>query len=114
LERRDRTMQRDYVLPSDYATTSNEHNARPRFNRVLIRLRIGHQKVAWKCRRPVAIGSGRHTAWKELPMKIIVFCFKPGVTMETIQPYLKEEVANVWRLWKAGIVRENYAPTFQG
>ncbi len=29
--------------------------------------------------------------------------------METIRPYLKEEVANVWRLWKAGIVRENYA-----
>ncbi|MFE9575133.1 hypothetical protein ACFYO1_02005 [Nocardia sp. NPDC006044] len=29
--------------------------------------------------------------------------------METIQPYLSEEVANVWRLWKAGIVRENYA-----
>jgi hypothetical protein len=23
--------------------------------------------------------------------------------------YLPEEVANVWRLWKAGIVRENYA-----
>ena len=29
--------------------------------------------------------------------------------METIQPLLPEEVANVWRLWKAGIVRENYA-----
>ncbi len=35
--------------------------------------------------------------------------FKPGVTMETIRPYLKEEVVNVWRLWKTGIVRENYA-----
>jgi hypothetical protein len=35
--------------------------------------------------------------------------FKPGVTMETITPRLPEEVANVWRLWKAGIVRENYA-----
>jgi hypothetical protein len=35
--------------------------------------------------------------------------FKPGVTMETIEPYLPDEVANVWRLWKAGIVRENYA-----
>src|SRR5262249_54047459 len=35
--------------------------------------------------------------------------FKPGVTMETIEPMLPEEVANVWRLWKAGIVRENYA-----
>jgi hypothetical protein len=29
--------------------------------------------------------------------------------METVQAYLKDEVANVWRLWKAGIVRENYA-----
>jgi hypothetical protein len=28
--------------------------------------------------------------------------FKPGVTLETIEPYLPEEVANVWRLWKAG------------
>jgi hypothetical protein len=35
--------------------------------------------------------------------------FKPGVTLETIEPYLPEEVANVWRLWKGGIVRENYA-----
>jgi hypothetical protein len=43
-------------------------------------------------------------------MKIIAYdSFKPGVTMETIKPYLKYEVANVWRLWKAGIVRENYA-----
>jgi hypothetical protein len=43
-------------------------------------------------------------------MKIIAYDrFKPGVTMETIQPLLSLEVANVWRLWKAGIVRENYA-----
>jgi hypothetical protein len=43
-------------------------------------------------------------------MKIIAYDrFKPGVTMERIKPYVKEEVANVWRLWKAGIVRENYA-----
>ena len=35
--------------------------------------------------------------------------FKPGVTMETVKPYLPEEVANVWRLWKAGVVRVNYA-----
>ena len=43
-------------------------------------------------------------------MKIIAYDrFKPGVGMETIEPYIKEEVANVWRLWKAGIVRENYA-----
>lgn len=43
-------------------------------------------------------------------MKIIAYDrFKPGVTMETIAPLLPQEVANVWRLWKAGIVRENYA-----
>ena len=34
---------------------------------------------------------------------------KPGVTYQMLEPYLPEEVANVWRLWKAGIVRENYA-----
>lgn len=43
-------------------------------------------------------------------MKIIAYDrFRPGVGMETIAPYVKDEVANVWRLWKAGIVRENYA-----
>ena len=43
-------------------------------------------------------------------MKIIAYDrIKPGVTYETIEPYLPEEVANVWRLWKAGTVRENYA-----
>jgi hypothetical protein len=43
-------------------------------------------------------------------MRIIAYDrFRPGVTMETIQPLLAEEVANVWRLWKAGVVRENYA-----
>src|SRR5262245_55264876 len=47
--------------------------------------------------------------WRPM-MKIIAYDrFKPGVTMETIKPYIQEEVANVWRLWKAGIVRENYA-----
>jgi hypothetical protein len=46
----------------------------------------------------------------EKTMKIIAFDrFKDGVTLETIQPLLEEEVSNVWRLWKAGIVRENYA-----
>ena len=35
--------------------------------------------------------------------------FRPGVTMGQITPYLPEEVSTVWRLWKAGIVRENYA-----
>ncbi|HZD13621.1 MAG TPA: hypothetical protein VE196_00480 [Pseudonocardiaceae bacterium] len=43
-------------------------------------------------------------------MRIIAYDrFKPGVTLETVTSYLPEEVANVWRLWKAGIVRENYA-----
>jgi hypothetical protein len=43
-------------------------------------------------------------------MRVIAFDrFKSGVTMKTIQPFLREEVANVWRLWKAGVVRENYA-----
>jgi hypothetical protein len=43
-------------------------------------------------------------------MKVIAYDkFKPGVTLDTLQPYLREEVSNVWRLWKAGIVRENYA-----
>jgi hypothetical protein len=43
-------------------------------------------------------------------VKVIAYDrFRPGVTMETITPLLGEEVANVWRLWKQGIVRENYA-----
>ena len=43
-------------------------------------------------------------------MKIFAYDrFKPGVTLDTIAPLLPQEVANVWRLWKAGIVRENYA-----
>ena len=43
-------------------------------------------------------------------MKVLAFDkFRPGVSMEQITPYLPEEVSNVWRLWKAGIVRENYA-----
>jgi hypothetical protein len=43
-------------------------------------------------------------------MRVIAYDrFRPGVTMEQITPYLTEEVSNVWRLWKAGIVRENYA-----
>jgi hypothetical protein len=43
-------------------------------------------------------------------MKIIAYDrFRPGVTLDTIHPYLAQEVANVWPLWKAGIVRENYA-----
>ena len=43
-------------------------------------------------------------------MKIIAYDrFRPGVTMDMIKPLLGEEVANVWRLWKLGVVRENYA-----
>jgi hypothetical protein len=43
-------------------------------------------------------------------MRVIAFdSFRAGVTLETVTPYLAEEVSNVWRLWKAGIVRENYA-----
>src|SRR6202040_2544835 len=43
-------------------------------------------------------------------MRIIAYDhFKAGVTMDDVTPYLPEEVSNVWRLWKAGIVRENYA-----
>jgi len=43
-------------------------------------------------------------------MRVIAYDrFRPGVTMEQITPYLPEEVSNVWRLWKGGIVRENYA-----
>ena len=43
-------------------------------------------------------------------MKIIAYDrMKSGVTYDKIEAYLPQEVANVWRLWKAGIVRENYA-----
>lgn len=43
-------------------------------------------------------------------MKIIAYDeFEPGVTLADLRPYLREEVSNVWRLWKLGIVRENYA-----
>ena len=47
---------------------------------------------------------------RRVTKKIIAYDrFKPGVGMDTVTPYIKDEVANVWRLWKAGIVRENYA-----
>jgi hypothetical protein len=43
-------------------------------------------------------------------MKVIAYDkFKPGVTLDRLRPYLRDEVSNVWRLWKAGIVRENYS-----
>ena len=48
-------------------------------------------------------------------MKIIAYDnFKFGITLEDLKPYLRDEVSNVWRLWKAGIVRENYARTDVG
>lgn len=34
---------------------------------------------------------------------------RPGYTLKDLTPYLKDEAANAWRLWKAGIIRENYA-----
>ncbi|HEY1971208.1 MAG TPA: hypothetical protein VGH89_24855 [Pseudonocardia sp.] len=43
-------------------------------------------------------------------MKIMAYdWFRPGVTVETVTPYLDEEVAMLWRLWKAEIVREVYS-----
>jgi hypothetical protein len=52
----------------------------------------------------------RTFAPEELFMKIIAYDnFKPNVTLEDLKPYLRDEVSNVWRLWKAGVVRENYA-----
>jgi hypothetical protein len=48
-------------------------------------------------------------------MRVIAYDrFKPGVTMETIQPLLAEEVANVWRrrlpITKAGWLEWFYIP----
>jgi hypothetical protein len=59
-----------------------------------------------------ATGSPEQKELKEIrrSMRIIAFDkFRPAVTMEKITPYLPQEVSNVWRLWKAGVVRENYA-----
>ena len=51
-----------------------------------------------------AAGSLIASLFIESPMKIIAFDnFKPGVTLDDLRPYLRDEVANVWRLWKAGI-----------
>jgi hypothetical protein len=43
-------------------------------------------------------------------MKVIAYDrFRPGVTMDTVRPLLADEVAHAWRLWKQGVVRENYS-----
>lgn len=53
---------------------------------------------------------GRRPTLEEQIVKIIAYDnFKPGVTLDDLRPYLRDEVSNVWRLWKLGIVRENYA-----
>jgi hypothetical protein len=45
-------------------------------------------------------------------VKIISYAqLKAGVNMQTITPHFPEELANTWRLSKAGIVREIYART---
>jgi hypothetical protein len=74
------------------------------------RVAVPHTKrfVVAESRSRYGRANGQRAALQE--MKIIAFDrFKPGVTLETVRPYLREEVSNVWRLWKAGIVRENYA-----
>lgn len=43
-------------------------------------------------------------------MKVITIDkMRPGYTLNDLTPLLKEEAANAWRLWKEGIIRENYA-----
>ena len=42
-------------------------------------------------------------------MKIIAYdTFKPGVTLDDLRPYLRDEVSNVWRLWMAGLIEWQY------
>lgn len=42
-------------------------------------------------------------------MRVIAYDrLRPGVTLDTVEPVLAEEVATAWRLWKEGVVRENY------
>ncbi|HKN30247.1 MAG TPA: SRPBCC family protein [Roseiarcus sp.] len=46
-------------------------------------------------------------------MRIIAYDrINPGVTLESVQPYLKEEVSNVWRLWKTMTVNASPARAF--
>jgi hypothetical protein len=62
------------------------------------------------CVETAPIPSYRCTLGRKNSMKIIAYDnFKAGITLDDLKPFLREEVANVWRLWKAGIVRENYA-----
>lgn len=43
-------------------------------------------------------------------MKIIAYdIFKAGITLDDLRPFLRDEVSNVWRVRKAGLVCENYA-----
>jgi hypothetical protein len=70
---------------------------------------LGKGLRVWNGGRRIPVAS-EHEKDESVIMRIIAFDrFKPGVTMETIQPLLAAEVANVWRLWKSGVVRENYA-----
>jgi muconolactone delta-isomerase len=58
----------------------------------------------------LSIALTSNSAASEATVKVIAFDrFRPGVTMDTIKPLLPEEVAHAWRLWKRGIVRENYS-----
>ena len=65
-----------------------------------------------RCARGIVAALLCRAEWRgrRVTVKIIAYDrFKPGVSMDTVKPYIQEEVANVWRLWKAGVVRENYA-----
>jgi hypothetical protein len=70
------------------------------------------RSVTWSTSstRPLAGATSQLSTDTELVREVIAFDrFKPRVSMETIEPLRAEEVANVWRLRKAGVVRENYA-----
>lgn len=44
-------------------------------------------------------------------MIVAVSTRKPHVTMEQIQPHMREEARVAWDLYKAGFIRENYFRT---
>jgi hypothetical protein len=61
---------------------------------------------------------GNHPAQLAIPQRTLFqasnqdgfpFAADAGITLDDLKPYLRDEVSNVWRLWKAGVVRENYA-----